>query len=104
LTPQPSVTALVPAVLDRNIFRPRSGQPLLIAVRPYLNGHVTVRIYDLMGERVRVLQDGDLTAAQWNQLPWDGKNEQGEAVASGLYFVSIQAPGFKVVRKVLVLR
>jgi len=35
---------------------------------------------------------------------WDGRNEAGEEVASGIYFYTIQTGDFKTIKKMLVIR
>lgn len=48
----------------------------------------TIKIYNLAGELVRTLDKNNA----YNRLEWDGKNEYGEKVASGLYFYVISSP------------
>jgi len=38
------------------------------------------------------------------QANWNGKNEEGGNVASGVYFISVKGAGIKVIRKVVVLK
>lgn len=50
----------------------------------------TVTIYNLAGERVRILDGPEEVNAPWRQAFWDGENDDGEEVASGLYFYIIE--------------
>jgi hypothetical protein len=104
LTPLPTVTAQAPAVLSVNVFHPVFGRPLLIGFRPPQAGHVTVRIYNLAGERMEKAFDSDVAAGAWIQATWSGANGGGEPVASGLYFVSIQGAGLRSVLKVILVK
>ena len=66
---------------------------------------VTLTIYDLIGRSVRKFPLGDLAAGDY-QLParavrWDGRNEVGEPVASGIYFYTLEAGDFRATRKML---
>ena len=63
----------------------------------------TVRIYDVAGRLVRTVCDavGD---PGWNQAEWDGTNEGGNHVASGVYFVRLEAGADRALRKVVLLR
>jgi flagellar hook assembly protein FlgD len=45
---------------------------------------VRVEVYDLRGRSVRVLHDGALAAGR-QELVWDGKDDAGSEVASGMY-------------------
>ena len=69
---------------------------------------VTIRIYNTVGELVRILdvghKDAGLYVSQDRAAYWDGKNKFGMEVASGIYFYSIRAGDFAAVRKLIVLR
>lgn len=69
---------------------------------------VTIRIYNAVGELVRLLdvghKDAGLYVSQDRAAYWDGKNKFGMEVASGIYFYSIRAGDFAAVRKLIVLR
>jgi hypothetical protein len=50
---------------------------------------VKLTIYNLRGEKVKELA-GDFQTKGWKKVIWDGKNSQGEKVASGIYFCKLQ--------------
>lgn len=62
---------------------------------------VVVEVRDLQGKRVRQLLRADLSQGQ-HQLQWDGRDANGTAVASGAYFISIQAQGRRTSRLLLI--
>jgi hypothetical protein len=98
-------TPQAPATLSRNVFKPSQG-PLGISFKTLKTGNVTVRIYSMSGARVRTLVAASPVgnAATLTQASWDGRDEQGRPVASGLYVVSIQGAGLQSQLKVDVLR
>lgn len=51
---------------------------------------VTVRVYNLAGELVKTLVDGREEAG-FRSVTWDGKNDAGQPVASGVYFYGVTA-------------
>jgi hypothetical protein len=53
-------------------------------------GPVRVRLYDVSGRLVRVLADGILPAGE-NRLRWDGNDDRGRALASGVYYLRVQS-------------
>ena len=53
---------------------------------------VSLRIHDASGRAVRSLVDG-LAAAGPRSVAWDGRNDAGERVASGVYLVNLRTPG-----------
>jgi len=62
--------------------------------------HVRVAIHDSAGRLVRVLENGDLAPGRYSRL-WDGRDTQGRAVPSGLYFYSAETAGQRVVRRAI---
>ena len=56
-------------------------------------GNVSLVIYDLNGSTVKTLVNDFVTANNYS-VTWDGKNDNGQQVASGQYFYVMQAPGF----------
>ena len=62
---------------------------------------VTLRLYDVTGRNVLTLADETFTAGS-HQIDWDGSGESGHRVASGVYYVRMQAPGFDVTRTIVV--
>lgn len=63
---------------------------------------VTAEVWSVDGSRVRTLASGTTFAAGENSLGWDGRNDAGAPVASGVYLVRIDTPiGRRVARAVL---
>ena len=85
-----------------NPFNPETWIPYQLAEPT----EVTVHIYDATGALVRTLHLGHQTAGTYQEKSraayWDGKNELGESVASGLYFYTLTAGDFTATRKMLV--
>ena len=65
--------------------------------------HVRLEIYDLLGQRVRVLVDGALTAGE-HWAVWDGRDARGERAASGPYFYRLEIGAFEQTCRLLLLR
>ena len=65
--------------------------------------HTTLKIYNVRGQLVRTLVDEEKQPGDY-QVVWDGKNEQGEAVGSGIYFYRIQAGDFTKTAKMSLLK
>jgi flagellar hook assembly protein FlgD len=67
---------------------------------------VTVRIYATDGVLVRTLALGHQAAGIYQSraraVYWDGKNEMGEPVASGVYFYTLTTGNFTATRKMLI--
>jgi hypothetical protein len=64
---------------------------------------VTLAVYNVLGQKVRVLVDEYQSAGQKSST-WDGKDNQGREVTSGIYFYRIQAGDFAQTKKMLLLK
>lgn len=64
---------------------------------------VELTVYDVRGTLVRTLTTGRMPAGT-HAVAWDGTNEGGRSVASGVYFVQLSAAGTTVTRRVVRLR
>ena len=66
-------------------------------------GPTRLVIYNLTGQIVRVLNDGHLAAGA-HVLAWDGRDESGEEMASGVYIYRLEGTSFAITRRMLLLR
>lgn len=64
------------------------------------DANTTVTVYDLLGRKVNTLLDGSVSGQQ--QLIWNGTNESGARLNSGLYFVNIVSGDKKASLKVII--
>jgi flagellar hook assembly protein FlgD len=64
---------------------------------------VELAVYDVLGRRVRTLVAGDLQPRRYTRF-WDGRDDSGTRVGSGVYFYRLKADGFEQVRKVTWVR
>ncbi|MEW6752701.1 MAG: FlgD immunoglobulin-like domain containing protein [Candidatus Latescibacterota bacterium] len=64
---------------------------------------VQLALYDALGQRVRLLVDGPLAAGQHSPA-WDGRDERGRPVASGVYFARLRAAGTTATVRLILLR
>lgn len=65
--------------------------------------HVTLKIYNLLGQEIRTLVDEVREVGSY-AIRWDGKNDSGQVVASGIYLYQIQAGDFVQVKKMAFLK
>jgi hypothetical protein len=65
--------------------------------------HITLKIYNVMGQLVKTLVDKEKLPGSY-QVIWDGKDEQGEVVGSGIYFYRLQAGNFTNTAKMSLLK
>jgi len=99
---KPEHSALLPNF--PNPFNPETWIPYQLRE----GSEVKIRIYNVAGELVRELHLGRKPAGLYvtkdRAAYWDGRNNLGTLVASGVYFYSIKAGDFNAVRKLVVLK
>ncbi|MDZ7376989.1 MAG: T9SS type A sorting domain-containing protein [candidate division KSB1 bacterium] len=66
-------------------------------------GRVTIEIYDLLGQKVRTLVDEEQKAGFYSTR-WDGKNDRGILVASGIYIYKMKSTDFFKSRKLVLMK
>jgi hypothetical protein len=64
---------------------------------------VSLKIYNTLGQEVRVLAAGAVPAGE-HAIHWDGRDGTGSPAASGLYFCRLQAGGFSETVKMVLMR
>ena len=64
---------------------------------------VSLRIYNIQGQAVRTLADEQQEVGYYT-VPWDGRDDRGVGVATGLYFYRIQAGTYTKTMKMLLLK
>ena len=74
-----------------------------IAFQLGLPSQVELAIYSISGQHVRTLISSSLPVG-YHRLQWDGRNEQGETVASGAYLYQLSAGDFVATRQLMLLK
>ena len=82
-----------------NPFNPETWIPITLAT----DTEFSLSIYDKKGRLVALQQYGNHPPGK-HILHWDGRNTKNEKVASGVYFYTINAGGFKATRKMVIRR
>jgi flagellar hook assembly protein FlgD len=65
---------------------------------------VTLRVYNVRGQLVKTLVDDTREAGITHRIEWDGRNDAGQRVASGVYFYRLTTRGFAQTRKMVLLK
>ncbi len=82
-----------------NPFNP--GTTIRFELRQH--GRVSLTIYNMLGQKVKTLMEGVKPAGR-HIITWNGTDDRGQAVPTGVYFYRMQAAGFDKVNKMLLLR
>ncbi len=87
-----------------NPFNPETWIPYQLAE----SAEVTLTIYDMNGQLVRRLVVGHQAAGMYQSRSraayWDGRNQLGESVVSGLYFYTLTAGDFTATQRMVILK
>jgi hypothetical protein len=95
---------------ERPIYALKQSYP-----NPVFGAHATIRfsvakecegriaVYNVLGQQIRVLYAGTFEPG-WQELRWDGKNQDGRGVSAGLYFYRFETPEYKATKKIVVVR
>ncbi|MFQ5603083.1 MAG: M1 family aminopeptidase [bacterium] len=89
-------------VLKQNYPNPFNGETVIEFSLPRRET-VELTLYNLSGQKIRTLISKQYEAGTYS-IPWNGLNDEGQTVASGLYFYQIQAGNFKLQKKLLYIK
>jgi hypothetical protein len=95
--PPPTATALVG--VHPNPFNPQTRITFDLAAAT----RTCLAVYDLHGALVRRLVDGEFAAGR-HAVTWDGRDDAGQAVASGVYMARLEAGTVRQMRKMVLLK
>lgn len=79
-----------------NPFNPNTNIPYFLPERLYIK----LAIYDILGREVKCIEDGEKDAGGYEAF-WDGKNEYGIRVASGIYFCRLWVGNYSQTQKLI---
>jgi serine protease len=88
--------------LDQNYPNPFNAQTTIRFTLPS-SGDAELTVYDLLGRRINVLHSGYLSAGE-HSLVWDGSNQSGAVVSSGIYFYRLESAGVSKTMRMLLLK
>ena len=110
LLPTEGETTNLPSAfeLDQNYPNPFNPSTTIKFVLPASqNGNTslptTLKIYNLLGQVVRTLVDEPL-ASGTHEIVWDGKDEQGNSISSGIYFYKLRSGDFTDTKKMVMMK
>ncbi len=88
--------------LSQNYPNPFNGETHIEFYLPFKET-IELAIYSITGEKIRTLRK-EQTLPGRHSVRWDGTNQQGQAVASGLYFYQLKTPNYQQSKKLLYIR
>jgi len=97
-------TSSLPSVvsLSQNYPNPFNPQTVIVFEIP-VSGSVVLEVFDNSGRRIRTLVKGIHPAGRYS-VQWDGKDESGRIVGSGIYFYQLHAGDVRITKKMLLIK
>lgn len=88
-----------------NLIRPIKNPAIKtkISLTTFISGKVKITIYDINGKMIKTLCDTNQNAGTTDYF-WDGKNDSGNFVASGVYLIKVNGPYTDITEKVVVIK
>jgi hypothetical protein len=99
--PEQPVTEPRILALAQNTPNPFSGRTTVAFTLPE-PATVRVEVYDLAGRRVNTLAEGNWSAGL-HTLTWDGRDDRGQSLASGIYFIRLHSGRTELVRRAVLV-
>ncbi len=66
-------------------------------------GHVKIDIYNIKGEKIKTLVD-ELCSPDDHQVTWNGTDDKGNSVASGIYFYKMKTDNYENIKKMILMK
>ncbi|MBT7549442.1 MAG: T9SS type A sorting domain-containing protein, partial [Gemmatimonadetes bacterium] len=89
--------------LRQNYPNPFNSSTVLPFQAPISTADAALHIYNLQGQKVRTLVEGPVIAG-YREISWDGQDQNGRIVASGVYLYRLKTGSIDLTRKLLFLR
>ncbi len=67
------------------------------------DSHVSINIYNIKGQKVKNMLNSDMTAGE-HIVVWEGRDESGKTVSSGIYFYKMEADNYTSIKKMILLK
>jgi hypothetical protein len=91
-----------PNVLIENYPNPFNPETMISFSIPN-EGTISINVYNIRGQKVRNLVNGDYSSGH-HSVVWDGTNDSGVSVGSGVYLYRINAGEFTATRKMVLMK
>ena len=88
--------------MDKNYPNPFNPSTRINFTAPR-KGHLSIKVYNIRGELVRTLVDGQVPAGA-GHVVWDGRDHGGAGVASGIYLYQVKGFGENVTEKMALVK
>jgi flagellar hook assembly protein FlgD len=92
-----------PAKLRSTFYHNRLINPIHYSLKLARPQNITISTYSILGKQVKELINTTHPPGQYGVI-WDGRNNQGKEVASGIYFYQLAARDYKQTQKLVLTK
>jgi hypothetical protein len=90
-------------ILYQNYPNPFNSETIISFELTKIPNNVSAYIFDILGRRIRKLDVSSPIVGR-NYIHWDGKNDTGNGVSSGIFFYSVSVDGIVLSKKIVLLK
>lgn len=94
----PKIFPIVLSPIQPNPFKPGLKIRFMIG-----RERASLSVYDISGRVIRKLVDGRLESGRYS-ITWDGRDDHGQPVANGVYFIALESSEKRIIRKGVLIR
>jgi hypothetical protein len=100
----PEITNTLPAAakLEQSYPNPTASEAV-ISYQVSREGRVSLAVFNMLGQNVRTLVDDPQPAGNY-KVRWDGRNQQGQNVSSGIYFYELRTEDVRITKKLVLAK
>ncbi len=80
------------------------GKSLVRFYAPDGNKRYTLKVYDISGKFVKTLFDAKLKISGWQNIKWDGRDDNNRQIAQGVYFYKLESDNKSLTQKVILVK
>ncbi len=103
LTPTATVPITDIFTVSQNLFHPPQESVSIQVQYSLYPGPYELRIYNSVGEHIKTLDEGNLSAPISMNYQWDGKNKYGDTCASGVYIFYLIEPFSQKAKRIILI-
>lgn len=87
-----------------NIFNPFKKEKMYFKWVMTISSPITIKIYNLKKRLVKTILNNAFYKPGHYQIDWNGKNNKGSKISSGIYFVRFSSDNFTEVKKIIIVK
>ena len=90
-------------VLNQNYPNPFNPQTTIVFMLP-IRKKISLTVYNALGQRIKTLYNDQVLTAGRHEIVWDGTNEAGNRVATGMYVYTLKFGNYTKSMKMMLLK